>query len=90
MIKLTKLIPRNENNQVDNLRIIRVWMMGGITGFLTGLFFMLSHNVLTQDNMFEAWEFGLATATERCGPSQTMPNVFTTKLHILQSETETV
>ena len=38
-------------------------MMGGITGFLTGLFFMLTHNVLTQDNMFEAWEFGLATAT---------------------------
>ncbi|MQG73447.1 MAG: hypothetical protein FI680_01600 [SAR202 cluster bacterium] len=41
---------------------IKVILAGGITGAGTGLSFMLAHDLLTTDQMFDGWEFGLAVA----------------------------
>ena len=45
-------------------RAIRIWAAGAITGAVTSLSFILTHNALTVDLIFELWEFGIAiTAT---------------------------
>ena len=44
-------------------REIKVWLVGGLTGLVTGLSFILVHNALTTDLMFDLWEFGVALAT---------------------------
>ena len=41
-------------------RAIRVWSTGAITGSGTSLSFILMHNALTVDLIFELWEFGIA------------------------------
>ena len=41
-------------------RAIRVWSTGAITGSVTSLSFILMHNALTVDLIFELWEFGIA------------------------------
>ena len=41
-------------------RAIRVWSTGAITGSGTSLSFILVHNALATDFMFELWEFGVA------------------------------
>ena len=41
-------------------RAIRVWSTGAITGSGTSLSFILIHNALTVDLIFELWEFGIA------------------------------
>ena len=41
-------------------RAIRVWSTGAITGSGTSLSFVLMHNALTVDLIFELWEFGIA------------------------------
>ena len=37
--------------------------MGGLTGLGTGLSFILVHDALTADLMFDLWEFGVALVT---------------------------
>jgi hypothetical protein len=39
---------------------IKIFLAGGITGLGTALSFILVHDLLATDQMFEAWEFGLA------------------------------
>ena len=39
---------------------IRIWATGGITGSVTSLSFILIHNALTVDSIFELWELGIA------------------------------
>ena len=39
---------------------IRIWAAGGITGSVTSLSFILIHNALTVDSIFELWELGIA------------------------------
>ena len=39
---------------------IRIWVTGGIAGSVTSLSFILIHNALTVDSMFELWELGIA------------------------------
>ena len=47
----------------DKLKVaIKVFLAGGITGVGTGLSFILVHDLLTTDQIFEGWEFGLALA----------------------------
>ena len=41
-------------------RAIKVWSTGAITGSGTSLSFILMHNALTVDLIFELWEFGIA------------------------------
>ena len=41
-------------------RAIRIWATGAITGAVTSLSFILTHNALTVDLIFELWEFGIA------------------------------
>ena len=41
-------------------RAIKVWLVGGLTGLVTGLSFILVHEALTTDLMFELWESGVA------------------------------
>ena len=38
----------------------KVWSTGAITGSGTSLSFVLMHNALTVDLIFELWEFGIA------------------------------
>ena len=42
---------------------IKVWVVGGLTGLVTGLSFILVHDALTTDDMFDLWEFGVALVT---------------------------
>ena len=41
-------------------RAIRIWATGAITGSGTSLSFILMHNALTTDLIFELWELGIA------------------------------
>jgi hypothetical protein len=41
-------------------RAIKVWLVGGLVGLVTGLSFNLVENALTTDGMFDLWEFGVA------------------------------
>ena len=41
-------------------RAIRIWATGAITGSATSLSFILIHNALTVDSIFELWELGIA------------------------------
>ena len=41
-------------------KAIRIWAAGAITGAVTSLSFILTHNALTVDLIFELWEFGIA------------------------------
>jgi hypothetical protein len=43
--------------------ILKVWMIGGLTGSMTSLMFVLTEKALTQDQIFDLWEFGIAAAT---------------------------
>jgi FtsH-binding integral membrane protein len=43
-------------------KAIKVWLAGGLTGLGTGLSFILVHDALTPDLMFDLWEFGVALA----------------------------
>jgi hypothetical protein len=43
--------------------MFKVWVIGGLTGSLTGLSFVLVEKAFTQDQMFALWEFGVAAAT---------------------------
>ena len=44
-------------------REIKVWLVGGLTGLVTGLSFSLVHEALTTDDMLDLWEFGVALVT---------------------------
>lgn len=41
-------------------RAIRIWATGAITGSGASLSFILMHNALAVDLIFELWEFGIA------------------------------
>ena len=41
-------------------RAIRIWAAGAITGSATSLSFILIHNALAVDSIFELWELGIA------------------------------
>ena len=41
-------------------RAIRIWATGAITGSATSLSFVLIHNALAVDSIFELWELGIA------------------------------
>jgi len=41
-------------------RAIRIWTTGAITGSATSLSFILIHNALAVDSIFELWELGIA------------------------------
>ena len=41
-------------------RAIKVWLVGGLVGLVTGLSFNLVENALTTDGIFDSWEFGVA------------------------------
>ena len=44
-------------------RAIKVWLVGGLVGLVTGLSFILVHDALTTDLMFDLWEFAVALVT---------------------------
>ena len=44
-------------------RAIKVWLVGGLMGLVTGLSFKLVHDALTTDLMFDLWEFAVALVT---------------------------
>ena len=44
-------------------REIKVWLVGGLTGLVTGLSFILVHDALTTDLILDLWEFGVASVT---------------------------
>ena len=41
-------------------RAIKIWLVGGLVGLVTGLSFNLVEDALTTDGMFDLWEFGVA------------------------------
>ena len=41
-------------------RPIKVWLVGGLVGLVTGLSFTLVEDALTTDLMFDLWELGVA------------------------------
>ena len=41
----------------------KIWSIGALTGSGTSLSFVLMHNALTVDLMFDTWEFGVAAIT---------------------------
>ena len=41
-------------------KAIKVWLVGGLMGLFTGLSFILVHDALTSDLMFDLWELGVA------------------------------
>ena len=41
-------------------RAIKVWLVGGLVGLGTGLSFIMVHDALTTDLMFDLWELGVA------------------------------
>ena len=43
--------------------VIKVLLVGGLTGLGTSLSFNLVHDALTTDLMFDLWEFGVAAVT---------------------------
>jgi len=43
--------------------VIKVWVVGGLTGLGTSLSFNLVHDALTTDLMFDLWEFGVASVS---------------------------
>ena len=48
----------------DGIRMaIKVWLVGGLVGLGTGLSFIMVHDALTTDLMFDLWEFGVALVT---------------------------
>ena len=57
--------PKNTNSRLLRAlpsvkRAIRIWATGAITGSVTSLSFILMHNALTVDSIFELWELGIA------------------------------
>ena len=44
-------------------RVIKVWLVGGLMGLVTGLSFILVHDALTTDLMLDLWEFAVALGT---------------------------
>ena len=44
-------------------KAIKVWLVGGLVGLGTGLSFIMVHDALTTDLMFDLWEFGVALVT---------------------------
>ena len=44
-------------------RAIKVWLVGGLMGLVTSLSFILVHDALTTDLMFDLWEFAVALFT---------------------------
>jgi len=44
-------------------RAIKVWLVGGLVGLGTGLAFIMVHDALTTDLIFDLWEFGVALVT---------------------------
>ena len=44
-------------------RAIKVWLVGGLVGLVTGLSFNLVEDALTTDGMFDLWEFGVASVS---------------------------
>ena len=44
-------------------RAIKVWLVGGLVGLVTGLSFNLVEDALTTDGMFDLWEFAVALVT---------------------------
>jgi hypothetical protein len=44
-------------------KVVRVWLIGGLTGLATGLLFTLAVDIFSTDNMFDLWEFGVSLAT---------------------------
>ena len=45
------------------IRAIKVWLVGGLMGLVTSLSFILVHDALTTDLMFDLWEFAVALFT---------------------------
>jgi hypothetical protein len=44
-------------------KVVRVWLIGGLTGLATGVLFTLAVGVFSTDSMFDFWEFGISLAT---------------------------
>ena len=44
-------------------RAIKVWLVGGLVGLGTGMSFIMVHDALTTDLMFDLWEFAVALVT---------------------------
>ena len=44
-------------------RAIKIWLVGGLVGLVTGLSFTLVHDALTTDLMFDLWEFAVTLVT---------------------------
>ena len=44
-------------------RASKIWLVGGLMGLVTGLSFILVHDALTTDLMFDLWEFAVALVT---------------------------
>ena len=44
-------------------KVVRVWLIGGLTGLATGLLFTLVADIFSTDHMFDLWEFGISLAT---------------------------
>jgi hypothetical protein len=44
-------------------KVLRVWLIGGLTGLATGLLFTLAVDNFSTDNMFDLWEFGVSLTT---------------------------
>ena len=45
------------------LTLVKTWAIGSITGLGTALSFILVHDGLTTDNIFDLWEFGVSLIT---------------------------
>ena len=44
-------------------KAVKVWLTGGLTGFLTGLGFTLVVELFSNDGIFELWELGISLTT---------------------------
>ena len=44
-------------------RAIKVWLVGGLVGLGTSMSFIMTHDALTTDLMFDLWEFGITLIT---------------------------
>ena len=44
-------------------KVVKVWLIGGLTGLATGLLFTLAADIFSTDQMFDLWELGVSLAT---------------------------
>ena len=44
-------------------RVVKIWLVGGLTGLVTALSWTLVENAFTTDGVFDGWEFGVSLVT---------------------------